>query len=383
MQAPLPISALLSLSFGVHIVLVNLDMAIATFIPLMEWLARKKNDDFLMERAKILMRYYASTYAIAGVFGTAFTVMLLSFYPQFIGLAGHLTWVPFGLAILMIALRFLTIVLYWYLWDRPPPQTHLAVGGLMALSGYLIPFGFRAVFAFLNVPSGLHLEPKPYLDVVEALMNPTFLPLYLKSVFGALAAGSLMMVTVYIIRYESSEGSLKGRYLELVSRFANYGFASLALMMFFGAWYSVSLITTPYKFYNIFGSLIGKPGEIDFGWLFIVKMILVLVQFIVLYQVFRPRELTETQISWAKIGGPVALATVLVGEMLNMHSQLPYFVAQPEVVNSLPEIFKQALLTTNANTLANLPELYMITTVFLIPLLAAVVALFYLLLKER
>ncbi len=383
MQAPLPISALISLSFGIHIVLVNLDMAVATFIPLMEWLARKRNDDFLMDRARVLMRYYASTYAIAGVFGTAFTVMLLSFYPQFIGLAGHLTWVPFGLAVLMIALRFLTIVLYWYLWDRTSAQVHLAVGGLMALAGYLIPFGFRAVFAFLNVPTGLHLKPKPYLNVVEALMNPTFAPLYLKSVFGALAAGSLMLVTVYAIRYESVGDELRERYLELVNRFASYGFASLALMMFFGAWYAVSLVTTPYKFYNIFGALIGKPGERDFSWLFLLKMLLVLAQFVVIYEVFRSDGLEGSQLSWAKVGGPVALTTILVGELLNMHSQLPYFIAQPEVVNSLPEIFKQALLTTNANTLADMPGLYIITAIFLIPLLAAVGALFYLLLKDN
>ena len=112
-------------------------------------------------------------------------------------------------------------------------------------------------------------------------------------------------------------------------------------------------------------------------------MLLVLAQFVVIYEVFRSDGLEGSQLSWAKVGGPVALTTVLVGELLNMHSQLPYFIAQPEVVNSLPEIFKQALLTTSANTLADMPGLYIITAIFLIPLLAAVGALFYLLLKDN
>jgi len=76
------------------------------------------------------------------------------------------------------------------------------------------------------------------------------------------------------------------------------------------------------------------------------------------------------------------MLTILIGELLNMHSQLPYFIAQPKVVNSLPEIFKQALLTTNANSLATLPALYTITVIFLVPLLIAVAALFYLILKD-
>ncbi len=380
MQAPLPVSAIISLTFGLHIILVNLDMALATFIPLMEWWSLKRKDDFLMDRAKVLMRYYASTYAVAGVFGTGFTVALLSFYPQFIGLAGHLTWVPFGLAILIIALRFLTIVLYWYLWDKISSNIHLLVGAVMALTGYLIPFGFRAVFAFLNVPSGLHLEPKPYLDVVEALANPTFLPLFLKSVFGALAAGSLVLVSAYSIRYLSA-GELREKYLDLVRLYAKYGGISLLLMVIFGLWYSISLLVTPYKFNNIFGFLVGASPQHDFSWLFILKMVLVAVQFVAVYYVLKGKELTDV-IGWAKVAGPAALATVFTGEMLNMHSQLPYFVAQPEVVHSLPELFKQALLTTTANTLADVPELYMITAVFLVPLLAATGAMFYLFLKD-
>lgn len=384
--APLPISTLISLTFGLHIILVNLDIALATFIPLMELRALRRKDNFLMERAKVLMRYYASTYAIAGVFGTAFTVALLSFYPQFIGLAGHLTWVPFGLAILMIVLRFLTIMLYWYLWDKVSEGLHLSVGTIMALTGYLIPLGFRAVFAFLNVPFGLHLEPKPYLDTVEALLNPTLMPLYLKSIFGALAAGSLTLVTVYSYRYLAVGEGEKPKYLELVGQYAKYGGISLFLMLIFGFWYSMSLIATPYKFTNLFGFIYGAKAEQDFGWLFVLKMVFVAIQFIGVYYVLS-HSLYAKDISkvmgWAKAVGPAALLTVFLGDMLNMHSQLPYFIAQPEVVNSLPEIFKQALLSTNANILADVPELYIITAIFLIPLLAAVAALFYLLLLKE
>jgi len=322
------------------------------------------------------MRYYAATYAAAGVFGTAFTVILLSFYPQFIGLAGHLTWVPFGLAILMIVLRFFSIVSYWYLWGKISDGLHDLLGAILALTGLLVPLGFRAVFAFLNYPAGLKLEPKPMLDVGEALMNPTLWPLYFKSVFGALAVGSLVLVTAYGIRYHETSDD---RYLKLVREHLRYGLASLLLMLVFGTWYSISLyFTTPYKFANIFGFLMGMQPKLDFTWLFILKMALFLAQLFMAYSLYKG----SLNLNYVKAVGPLALVTVAAGEMLNMHSQLPYFVAQPEVVNKLPDLIKNALLTTNVNSLANVPELYTITAVMLIPLLLAMAAFFYLLLKD-
>ena len=94
MPEPIPIVVILSLALGLHIALVNLDIGLATLIPIMKRVGERREDEFLVRRAKSLMRYYAMTYAVAGVFGTAFTVALLAFYPAFIGLAGHLTWVP-------------------------------------------------------------------------------------------------------------------------------------------------------------------------------------------------------------------------------------------------------------------------------------------------
>ncbi len=109
------------------------------------------------------MKFYAATYGLAGVFGTAFTVFLLSFYPAFIGLAGHLTFVPFGLAVMAIVIHFFTISAYWYGWDRWNGNTHFLLGLILLISVYIIPLGFRAISAFLNVPQGLELIPKPHL----------------------------------------------------------------------------------------------------------------------------------------------------------------------------------------------------------------------------
>ena len=82
----------LALVFGLHIVMVNLGIAFSTVIPILKRKGEKENNEIYLRTSKQLMNFYAATYGLAGVFGTAFTVFLLSFYPSFIGLAGHLTF---------------------------------------------------------------------------------------------------------------------------------------------------------------------------------------------------------------------------------------------------------------------------------------------------
>ncbi len=382
MPEPIPVVVILSLAFGLHIALVNLDIGLATLIPIMERVGERREDEFLIRRAKNLMRYYAMTYAVAGVFGTAFTVALLAFYPAFIGLAGHLTWVPFGLAVLLIALRFLSVAGYWYLWDRVSSGVHLLIGAVMAATGILIPLGFRAVFAFLNAPFGLRLQPKPHLLLGEALSNPTLLPLYLKSVFGALATGLFVVASAYAWRYLRTEGDLRERYASLVKALLPYGTLSLFLMLVFGFWYTLSLLSvSQYKFVNIFGRFLGADPTKDFSWLFLLKMALVAVQFgVILYVLDRLLEggaLDDGSMRWIRTLGPAALGTVITGELLNMYSQLPYFVARPDLFNMLPSWMVSALSVDAVNPLANLPGVYIITGAALTPLLAAVAALIY------
>lgn len=64
----------LAFSFGIHIVMVNIGIALATLIPYLEWRARKLESNELLSNAKSLFKIYAATYALAGVFGTAFAV---------------------------------------------------------------------------------------------------------------------------------------------------------------------------------------------------------------------------------------------------------------------------------------------------------------------
>ena len=389
MSAPI---LFLALVFGIHIVAVNLGIALSTIVLLLKRKADTLGSKELDKTAHDLFRIYAATYGLAGVMGTAFTVFLLSFYPEFLGVAGNITLIPFGISIVSIVLHFLAIVVYWYGWENLSRNTHFAFGLLLVLTAYTIPLGFRAVFAFLNTPVGLVLSPKPSLNVLEALSNPTFLPLYLKSIAGALTAGFLFVAALFY--FKASKTGLSEEERKLASLSVEYAGMGLFAMMFLGAWYSISLVDVPIKFNNIFGFLgvgIQAPVTANYSWLFLAKMFLVLLQGAVIIKLYRAGftlEGIKSSARWAIVGAASALLTILCGEYLNAFSQYPYFIANaPLLLSSLPEPYKTILARSldleKINPIATDPTLFVVTVVALLILLSAAAFLIYKVFLEK
>lgn len=379
----------IALVFGIHIVAVNLGIALSTMIPFLKRRADLSGDRELGDLTKSIFRIYAATYALAGVMGTAFTVFLLSFYPEFVGVAGNITLVPFGLAIVSILLHFLAIVLYYYGWETFSRERHFAVGILLALTSYTIPLGFRLVFSFLNTPAGLKFDGKPYIETFEALLNPTFAPLYLKSIVGALTFGSLFIAALASLSL--SKGESRG-WRSLYSVSLSIATLSLFLMLLLGPWYAMSLLSTPLKFDNIFRSfgwsVSGSSAGPDMGWLFAVKLVLILLQ---IYAVARLALGGERGRSFrlALLAAVSAALTILSGEYLNMFSQYPFFLANlPLVASQIPEpwrtILGRSLSLENVSPLSGEPSLLLVTAVGISILLAAAAYFIYVvLLKEE
>ena len=250
-------------------------------------------------------------------------------------MAGNIAFTPFALSVLLIALHFLCILLYWYGWDKFEASTHFAIGMTMAISAILIPLGFRAIFGFLNVPIGLEFHPL-HIDTLKALTNPTFLALYPKSVLASFT------LTFIILAYDDR-------------RFAKLGLITLAATAVLGIIYAETLrVFASYKFENAISSS-----------LFFVKIAFVIAQFIALIAF-----LCNDSKSWIVSAGAFALTDVFLGEILNALSQYPYLIVNTSV---LPENVRTALAPiidlAHPNPLTS--GLTAITLAFLIPLLMA------------
>ncbi len=380
----------LAFNFGIHIVLVNIIIGLAVLVPLFKYLGTKRNDMDLVTLSRKMMKWYAVTYGVAGVFGTAFTVFLFSFYPFFTDIIGNLLLVPFGMSIVFIALNFFSLIAYWYGWDHWSSKTHNTIGILMGASAIMIPFGFRQVFAFLNEPTGLAFSAsnQPYLNVAIAYTNPTFWPLYLKSIDGALTTGMLAAMAgfglLYLINSENKKYFEKSVNMLLLP-----SFIGLLLMIPLGFWYLMSLSNVPYKFNNImggFGWTIGNLGiAYNYSWLFALSMILTAIQVLAVIYIFykgmKGSLISKSTAYSSVIAGASAIGTIESMEMLNAFSQFPRFIAAlgNKQIATLPYPWNVTLSTalnlTDYNPLAAAPFATFFTSIMM-AIMIIILALF-------
>jgi cytochrome d ubiquinol oxidase subunit I len=243
----------------------------------------------------------------------------------------------------MIALHFFSIVAYWYGWDRWSLGTHNLIGLALGVSALLIPFGFRGVFAFLNIPAGLTVEATPSgirygLDLAAAVFaNPTTLPLYVKSIVAAFTVTFFAVMGGYAYRYATAgseeDRRVAARAMMMMAKPAAIG---AVLMILLGLWYSISLQAVPYKFNNVFASLGWRTGPdptpyYNVAWLFVLKMLFFAVQLaavaLVIPKLLRGEQLSHGQLRLLLAAGIAAVLTVPLGEYLNAFSQYPFFIA--------------------------------------------------------
>ncbi len=389
----------LAYTFGVHIMLVNIGIALSILVPYLKHKASKTGDETLASFAYKLMRFYAATYGVAGVFATAFTVFLLSFYPNFLGVAGNIALAPFAIAILLIVVHFTAITTYYYGWNRLSEKTHNIAGIFLALSALLIPFGFRTIFAFLNTPKGLYFEDGvARLDLTEALANPTLLPFYLKSIVAALTSGLIIVAGYAAVKYyKTNDEAYRKTLNQIVQKALPWALIGLGLMLVMGLWYALSLRVVEYKFNNIFAPLGWKVGDgyvaYNMSWLFILKIILWFAQLYIVYSAYKEIKrsgfLSQKQSNNLLFAGILALATIVLGEYLNAFSQYPYFIADvtdPAVQQAIPPqvlpYLANVLNLNNVNTLVTLGIVQAITIAFMIFLTLSVIYFFYIYFKE-
>jgi cytochrome d ubiquinol oxidase subunit I len=226
--------------FGVHIPLVYTVLGIIWTLPAMEYASRR--DGRYNDAVKGIARYLIAIYAVGGVFGTVITVFLAGMLPVFTNLAGVLLWPVWATAIAFGVAVALPLIGYWYRtlgsWS---PGRHVALGFLTAGFTTVIPMMFRLVFAVVNYPAGVDVVKDPSslvgFDLVvhnywSLFSNPTYPPLILATLLGAVAFANALIAFVYGYRGVRPEAASISRRIAL-----SFGAAS-ALS---GVWYLVEL----------------------------------------------------------------------------------------------------------------------------------------------
>jgi len=253
--------------------------------------------------ARRVFKILILTELFSGVWGTIITVFLAGFFPTLIALATNILFTPIAVAIAAIMVRIPSIAVAWYTWGRISPRMHAAVMWVMAISGFFIPFGFRAIFAEITAPKAvaLHLEgisPSP----LAAWANLVFWALYLHTVLAVISTGAFVVAGLASLDRD-----------ERVFRIASkWGFYALLLQLAAGPVYYFTLSAySPLLFANINGQLLP---------LLLLKLAGVIALLYIGFKAYRG------DIALGRWAGLLALLIVILGELLNDGGRGNYLV---------------------------------------------------------
>lgn len=366
---------LIAWAFSVHLPLVYAVLGLTWLLPTLELVGLRTKREVYFDVAKGLSRYLIYTYAIGGVFGTIITVFLAGLMPVFTNAAGLLLWPVWGVAIAFgVAISLPLIGFYYRSFGKMDDRNHIALGYGLAVVTTVIPAMFRLVFAFINDPVGVVAKPDPKslvgfdlgVDLWQALGNPTYPPLFLATLFGAIAFTSTLIAAVYTWRYAAyrTEYYAVGR-----GFFAKTALIFGVLYAASAAWYLYAVYyNSPTVAWSIFGSMpaylpalqsqlkalgvnidlaaVYQP-TLNLSWLFYLNL-----AFGVLVLAFLAASLKGANKALAAVGLLSVLALMIGAEVMNGLAHLPYaIVPSPGVAAALIKAYGVQFAAQVAQTL--------------------------------
>ncbi|MEM4681692.1 MAG: cytochrome ubiquinol oxidase subunit I [Acidilobaceae archaeon] len=295
----------------VHIAFVTVTLGVGLITAIYRYLAYAKRDPELELFSRRAFRLLAVSELISGVWGTVITVVLAGFFPSLVALTTNILFTPIAIAVAGIMIRIPSIAAFWYTWGRINPRYHSVLGFVMAISGFLVPLGFRTIFAEITAPDAItEFINGGYPSAFQAYTNPLFWALYVHTVFAAISVGGFVVISVSAI-----DKDVKGAKIALPYA---VGFLLLQPIVGFLYWF-VLFRNASYIAERV---TIGLTAPI-----FYLKLALVLVLIYLslkLYESLNSNTLPET----AKLLGPIALVVAVLGEFVNDASRHPYMVVQ-------------------------------------------------------
>lgn len=372
---------LIILTFGFHVLLLAIEIVMALLIPLLVYLGKQPQSYFKGDVAKRYMNYIAITYATQQIFLTAATVFTLSYFPDTLIFLGKGLFYPLGFLILIYGIRLFCISAYWYGWDRLPDNVHHSIGTIFGVSGIAILYLDSVILGFLGYPIGIENAATSDFNQIVNFLNPLALPLFLLLTMFSMTTTLTILGYIHAKRVrtiqelEMGEEAVLGRiYLKVAS------VMSLTILPLLG-WYLLSLHQfSHYKFSNIVGGIGYEAEGKSVVWL----TTLLLLSFIVylvsanlwnrkIEQYHSLEHTCERHGNLLIIQVTAIIISLLSLFILNLISQSPYFVSDPNLVNELGYLNINDGVNKKAATL----DLYSLTIFAFIPLLTAFFMLLY------
>jgi cytochrome d ubiquinol oxidase subunit I len=347
----------LGLAVVLHVIFVSMTLGTGLLAALYRWRAYRENDPWAELFARKVFKVLIVSELFSGVWGTIITVFLAGFFTAVTTLATNTLFIPIAIAIASIMIRIPAIAISWYTWGKINPRTHSLVMWIMALSGFGVPFGFRAVFAEINNPTavGYYLQTgqnpgwMPYA-------NPLFWTLYLHTVAAVISVGGFVAASLTAL-----EKDVRG-----VKAGLTLGFGFLVAQLAFGPLYWYSL--------GQYSPLLFNAVNTTYSPLLGVKLVAVAALLVLGYMALKSARAGAIHPA-TKWLAPLALFAVVAGEVLNDGARYPNLVLAGD--KGLP-----ATLFANFYIDIPMPAVYVILAFLILSLVVFTAAAFYALYKR-
>lgn len=257
---------------------------------------------------------------VSDLFGTIITVVLAGLWTMLVNIVTIILFIPLLISLMGIILRLTSVVGFWYTWDINNKRIHMGIGLIMALSGFMIPAGFRYIFALIDYPLGISSLDPLSGDIVLALSNPIYPPLLLHTWVGAISIGFLALATGFVFIRNKSRV-----FQHWMRRLVSYGTLLVVFQALIGIWLGYTLyIYAPYMAKNIFGQFMGIHGGYLFSRLTFIIMLVSSILIIILGTGYSILEVFGDTAVY--LVGPLAVVSLLAGEITHDISRVPYMI---------------------------------------------------------
>ncbi len=297
----------LGLAVVLHVVFTAMTLGSGLLSAWARHMAVKTNDGWYELFARKAFKILIVSELFSGVWGTIITVFLAGFFTALTTLATNTLFIPIAIAIAAIMVRIPAIAISWYTWGKIKPSTHVLIMWIMAISGFFVPFGFRAVFAEINYPmavghylqTGLNPGFMPYA-------NPLFWTLYLHTVAAVISTGGFVVASLLALE-KDVRGVKVGVRVGLVLLLAQFALGPLY-------WFSLGQ----------YSPLLYEAVNTTYAPILGVKLLIIAALAVLAFKTLTSVKRGEVNV--AKWLGPLALSTVVLGEVLNDGARYPNMV---------------------------------------------------------
>jgi cytochrome d ubiquinol oxidase subunit I len=310
---------ILGIAVIVHIIIVNITLGTGWISAMARFLAWSKHRAELEVMSRRVFKILIIHELFSGVWGTIITVILAGLFPTLMATATDIIFLPILIALSSILIRIPSIALFWYTWGKIRPGLHTALGFVMAVSGFGVPFGFRYIFAEITYPYALSMAMNGLVNAARTAVffNPLYPWLLLHTWFGALSIGGFIVASFFAIR-----GNVNPKFAWIGLW---HGALFLAVQGVLGPSYLVNLSNkAPLLYSNILG-LAGSTFNV--APIFALKLSLIAFLVVITVSVWRNIKQGCGIVPRSTLAlGPLAIIVAMIGEFMNDGGRYPYLV---------------------------------------------------------